>query len=176
MAIPLWHFHYLSQDKPFSFKFKVVSLTNGPTCIPPHPGLKANILQSYLNDPICDEVFYKGCLPSEKDHHLPEKDHHFTKLLFGLCFFHALIQERRKFGPLGWNISYGFNESDLRISVRQLQVLYGNSLKDSSPNQLTMSHSQFYFYFLLSLVFTVSPFMCPHSLSLPFLRSNLINP
>merc|ERR1719383_597444 len=78
----------------------------------PPAGLKANMRRSLQLDPISSDAFYDGA----------KKPEELKRLLFGLVFVHAFVQERRKYGPIGWNIAYGFDDGDLRISARQLRM------------------------------------------------------
>jgi len=91
-----------------SDKFPVTIVQNGTkmTSEPPK-GIQQNALKSYRS--ISDREFENCTKP------VP-----FRRLLWGLCFFNAVILERRKFGPLGWNKAYEFSASDLSISVKQL--------------------------------------------------------
>lgn len=42
--------------------------------------------------------------------------------MFALSFFHAIVQDRRKFGAIGWNIPYAFTFEDFDVCRRQLKI------------------------------------------------------
>lgn len=48
-------------------------------------------------------------------------------LVFVISFFHAIIQDRRKYGKIGWNVTYDFNHSDFTISFRLLNMYLAKS-------------------------------------------------
>lgn len=78
----------------------------------PPRGVRTNMLQMYKN--------YSATKSDREWFNASEKPEEWKKLFMGLCYFHALIRERKRFGAVGWNIKYDFNDSDFRISMRQL--------------------------------------------------------
>ncbi|XP_068444624.1 dynein axonemal heavy chain 6 isoform X2 [Clinocottus analis] len=81
-----------------------VKVTNEPP-----KGLRANMRRSFTE--ISSNFF--------EDHVLGRQ---WRKIIFGICFFHAIVQERKKFGPLGWNIRYEFNDSDRECALLNLNL------------------------------------------------------
>lgn len=75
----------------------------------PPDGLGQNIKSTYSK--LSEEIFNE----------CPKKE--FKPMLYVLSFFHATIQERKKYGKIGWNVNYDFNESDFKIS-RMLISMY----------------------------------------------------
>jgi len=77
-----------------------IKITNEPP-----EGLRNNMVRAFAAFPN-DEAFESSSRPAE-----------YKAIVFTLCLFHAIVIERKKFGPQGWNKIYPFNIGDLTSSA-----------------------------------------------------------
>ncbi|EGD79180.1 outer dynein arm heavy chain beta [Salpingoeca rosetta] len=114
------------------------------------------------------------------------KENEFRKLLFSLVYFHAVVLERRKFGPMGWNRNYPFNTGDLTISCNVLlnylesnntvpwtdlrylfgEIMYGGHITDNLDRRLCNTYlMEFMRPEMLDTDLELAPgFLCPNSM------------
>lgn len=52
-----------------------------------------------------------------------------ARLYFLLAWFHAVIQERLRYAPLGWSKKYEFGESDLRSACDTIDTWLDDTAK-----------------------------------------------
>lgn len=72
----------------------------------PAPGVRASVLESLQGFEVVDSE--SG--PAEM-----------VRLYFLLAWFHAVVQERSRYNPLGWSSSYDFNDADLYAAAGTLK-------------------------------------------------------
>eukprot|EP00746_Dinoflagellata_sp_MGD_P016294 gnl/MRDRNA2_/MRDRNA2_136713_c0_seq1.p1 gnl/MRDRNA2_/MRDRNA2_136713_c0~~gnl/MRDRNA2_/MRDRNA2_136713_c0_seq1.p1 ORF type:complete len:984 (+),score=135.85 gnl/MRDRNA2_/MRDRNA2_136713_c0_seq1:341-2953(+) len=90
----------------------------------PPQGIRANLQRSI------GEIPPERWLSFSDDTAPPMYKQAWARLLFALCFFHAVVQERRSFGSVGFNIAYEFSDSDLDTSKQVLIMIMKTTLED----------------------------------------------
>jgi len=61
-----------------------------------------------------------------------DQDQKFRKAVYGLCWFHTILIERKKFKTLGWNNEYAFNDSDYKVCEDSLADYFGRKLDENT--------------------------------------------
>ncbi|NXF29028.1 DYH10 protein, partial [Nyctibius bracteatus] len=98
---------WLTTDPTKGFPIGILQKSLKVVTEPPN-GLKLNMRATYFR------------IPQEALEQCPHPA--FKSLVYVLAFFHAVVQERRKFGKVGWNVPYDFNESDFQVCMEILNT------------------------------------------------------
>jgi len=130
---------------PIGLLQKCIKLTDDPPT-----GLKANL---------------KAGLRTLKETEFDEYEPQMKGMIFGLCFFHAIMLERKKFGSKGFNMLYPFSIQDLACSILLLknyreamlskvpwddlrylfgEIIYGGHIVNDFDRLLCQKYMEFY--------------------------------
>ena len=108
----LWITSEINKNFPMSLLQMSIKYTNEPP-----QGIRSGLKRIYSD--ICqDNLDYSS-------------NDSWPTLLYSVAFLHTIVQERRKFGPLGWNVPYEFNSADFKASTQFII----NHLDDLDPRR-----------------------------------------
>ncbi|CAK4109520.1 unnamed protein product [Aphanomyces euteiches] len=110
-----------SNSIPIGVLNRCIKLTNEPPS-----GLKANLKRAFVS------------FPKE---YIEEAEGKVKSILFGLCHFHAVMMERKMYGPLGFNMMYPFSLGDLRDSA----ICLNNYLENSAGGKIPWADLKYIF-------------------------------
>ncbi|OXU30794.1 hypothetical protein TSAR_013179 [Trichomalopsis sarcophagae] len=107
---------WITTEPHDNFPISLLQMSLKFTCEPPQ-GIKAGLFATYnsMNQAMLDQCDAPQYIP----------------LIYTISFLHTVVQERRKFGPLGWNIPYEFNSADWLASC----LFINNHLSDYDAKQ-----------------------------------------
>jgi dynein heavy chain len=131
-----------STSIPLGILQRCIKLTSEPPT-----GIAQNIKRALTN--FSDEPWDRSSKPTE-----------FRAVTFAMCFFHAVVVERKKFGAQGWNRVYPFNVGDLTTCIDVLgnyiddrpkvpwddlryvfgEIMYGGHITDDWDRTLCMAY------------------------------------
>uniref|UniRef100_UPI000FC45FB7 Dynein axonemal heavy chain 10 n=1 Tax=Bos taurus TaxID=9913 RepID=UPI000FC45FB7 len=109
---------WLTTDPTKGFPIGILQKSLKVVTEPPN-GLKLNMRATYFK--ISPEMLDQCPHPA------------FKSLVYVLAFFHAVVQERRKFGKIGWNVYYDFNESDFQVCMEILNTYLTKAFQQHDP-------------------------------------------
>uniref|UniRef100_A0A2K5ZE43 Dynein axonemal heavy chain 10 n=1 Tax=Mandrillus leucophaeus TaxID=9568 RepID=A0A2K5ZE43_MANLE len=109
---------WLTTDPTKGFPIGILQKSLKVVTEPPN-GLKLNMRATYFK--ISHEMLDQCPHPA------------FKPLVYVLAFFHAVVQERRKFGKIGWNVYYDFNESDFQVCMEILNTYLTKAFQQRDP-------------------------------------------
>ena len=151
-----------SSSIPVSILDRCIKMTSDPPS-----GLKANLKQAF------------ACFSRETYEELESRS---KGILFGLCQFHAVVVERKKFGTKGYNMMYPFSLGDLVNSASVLrnymesapakvpwqdlrylfgEIMYGGHIVNEFDRLLANTYLEFYMKEELLDEMPMYPFMDP---------------